>query len=334
MTEDLKSETPPRLPKPVRSRAWLVPIFILVIIAALIPLGILFHSLVSERLRSSSQPPVDRPDESAPATNPVVSDDTPIPEPALTAAVETAESTTPAPEPEPEPVPAIRPGYEAFADALGYYRLIIPSGCSPVDASQGSRSKSILQYGSNLEVILIADESSKTTWNPQSEMNRKLESIRDGQAGILSSMRIQSYGLVAFGVIKGYEIALTTKNTVVHTYSLYGNRRMLSLSMEAKNSRGLEMSEKFREAFQKTVELYEPGSSADNAGSEDWAKARQTVKIQGIVQSGGKNALLINNRIVGQGEIIRTLYQGREFKFLVQSIGNEQYDVRLEPIEP
>ena len=94
------------------------------------------------------------------------------------------------------------------------------------------------------------------------------------------------------------------------------------------------MSEKFREAFQRTIELYEHGSAAGLNDSEDWAKARQSVQIQGIVQSGGKNALLINNRIVGQGEIIRTTYQGREFKFRVQSIGNEQYDVRLEPITP
>lgn len=331
MHEDPTSATPPRLPKPARPHMGLVLFLILAIIVVLVPLGILFRDLVRNAAPKAAQPVVDLPSEPAPANPPIPET---APETTQTAVVEITGPAAPVKDESPTASPTEWDGLEEFKDSLGYYSLRIPPGFSTIDTSQGIRSKSIIRYGSDLEVILIADESSKTTWNPQSEMNRKLESIRDGQAGILSSMRIQSYGLVAFGVIKGYEIALTTKNTVVHTYSLYGNRRMLSLSMEAKNSRGLEMSEKFREAFQKTVELYEPGSSADNAGSEDWAKARQSVQIQGIVQSGGKNALLINNRIVGQGEIIRTLYQGREFKFRVQSIGNEQYDVRLEPVGP
>ena len=324
---------PPGLPKPAKPHKYLVVLLILAIMVALIlPLGILFHNLTRDHSPDDHQPVIDLPPEPAP-TNPPVSETIPVPEPEPVV-VETSEPVASLQVELPAPAPTTRNGLEEFKDRLGYYRLYIPPGFSSTDTSQGTRSKNIIRYASDLEIIVIADDSSKTTWNPQSEMNRKLESIRGGQAGLLSTMQVQSYGLVAFGVIKGYEIALKTTNSAVHTYSLHGNGLMLSLSMEAKNPKGREMSEKFREAFQKNLELYEPGSATGLNGSEDWAKARQSVQIQGIVQSGGKNALLINNRIVGQGEIIRTFYQDREFKFRVESIGNEQYDVRLEPITP
>ena len=66
--------------------------------------------------------------------------------------------------------------------------------------------------------------------------------------------------------------------------------------------------------------------------SDESRTAQSTLKINGVLKRGDSRLALINNNIYREGDVITVTENGREYRFLVKSIGDEKDQVILEPL--
>ena len=150
-----------------------------------------------------------------------------------------------------------------FRDPNGYIRADLPVGFKTTDKTQGTRSKVILTYSPDFEVVIIASETANATWDPKTEMNKKRSVIESGAAGPLSRMKIDSSELVAFGEFKGYELKLSGGRVNARAYAMVGRGVSVSISMVVKTPGAAFLADVFKESLQQSLTPRPPPPSPE-----------------------------------------------------------------------
>ena len=140
-----------------------------------------------------------------------------------------------------------------FRDPNGYIRANVPAGFKITDKTQGTRSKIILTYSPDFEVVIIASEMANTVWDPQTELNKKRGAIESGAAGPLSRMEIDSSDLVVFNEFKGYELKLSDGGVQARAYAMAGRGISVSISMVMKNPGAALLADLFKQSLQESL---------------------------------------------------------------------------------
>ena len=138
-------------------------------------------------------------------------------------------------------------------DPNGYIRAKVPAGFKVTDKTQGARSKIILTYSSDFEVVIIASEMANAAWDPQTELIKKRGAIESGAAGPLSRMKIDSSELVAVNEFKGYELKLSEGGVQARAYAMVGRGISVSISMVMKNPGAALLADLFKQSLQESL---------------------------------------------------------------------------------
>jgi len=107
---------------------------------------------------------------------------------------------------------------KVFVDPKDYYSVSLPGNYTISNKSAGSRSKITFKYPGQNTVTIIASPMNRQ-WIPEQQMLTKVDSIRKGRAGPISSFTIVRYQLVYFNDLNGYEIVLRKGNQLAHSYA-------------------------------------------------------------------------------------------------------------------
>ena len=140
-----------------------------------------------------------------------------------------------------------------FRDPNGYIRADLPVGFKITDKTQGTRSKVVLTYSPDFEVVVIASEMPNAAWDPQTELNKKRGAIESGAAGPLSRMKVDSSELVAFGEFKGYELKLSGGRFNARAYAMVGRGVSVSISMVTKTPGAAILADLFKDSLQQPL---------------------------------------------------------------------------------
>jgi hypothetical protein len=108
---------------------------------------------------------------------------------------------------------------KAFEDPNKYYSVSLPEGYVYINESKGNQSKFLFNYSANINVTITAYPMTEKR-DPQEAMYAKVTEIEDGKAGPLSRLSVNSYELVNFSGLDGFEIFLERGTQLVHMYEL------------------------------------------------------------------------------------------------------------------
>lgn len=142
-----------------------------------------------------------------------------------------------------------------FRDPNGYFKASLPLGFKVTDKSQGTRSKVILTYSPDFEVVIIASPMSNDRWDPQIELNKKRGAIESGAAGPLSRLKVDSAEVISLGAARGYEMKLSGAAMNASAYAMVGDGVSISLSMVMKNAGAEVLADLFKQSLQQSLVL-------------------------------------------------------------------------------
>jgi len=109
-----------------------------------------------------------------------------------------------------------------FLEPTGYYRVSLPGRYTVIPKYEGDRSEMTFLYARDNYVKIIA-EPIRRDWDPEEEMNNRLDALQSGLDEEFFGFEISSYDLVQFEDGSGYEINLQNDDILAHEYGMYNN---------------------------------------------------------------------------------------------------------------
>jgi hypothetical protein len=106
-----------------------------------------------------------------------------------------------------------------YQEPNGYYRVTLPGKYSPIPKYQGWSSETIFRYTSDHTVTIKADPG-QGRWNPQTEMNRRVQLIQSGRDEKYSGYEVVESNVATISGVPGYEIVLKQGESTIHLYEL------------------------------------------------------------------------------------------------------------------
>lgn len=245
-----------------------------------------------------------------------------------------------------EPASTPAPATKEFRDPRGLFTVRLPEGYAVDNKSGGTRSKFGFAYGPNLNVWIIVHEMTKD-WQPSAEMDQKVEAFKTGKGPFPGPMNVEKAQLADIGDASGYELIIsgTTQGTPLYaqTFALVGKGMAVSIATTctspAERPKHDALVESIRNSFT-LLDQPEPTSTrpakspAVRPPTEDqWTRARQSIRIGGVMQQGDRRMALINGGFYGEGDTVLITSFNKTFPFRVTAVGEHEDQVELEAIK-
>jgi hypothetical protein len=106
-----------------------------------------------------------------------------------------------------------------FQEPNGYYRVSLPGRFAIIKKYAGWQSEITFSYTRNNSVTIVAEPMTRK-WDPGVEMGKRLEILRSGRDESFSGYEVVQYSPVTINKASGYEIMLTSIDSLAHTYDI------------------------------------------------------------------------------------------------------------------
>ena len=106
-----------------------------------------------------------------------------------------------------------------FQDPTGYYEVHLPGAYKVIDEFSGGDSQILFQYSPD-DFIRIAAGPDSTTWDPETEMQKRIEQIEEARDPDVIGMRLERYGPVSVQGGEGFEVRLEDSGRIIHEFWL------------------------------------------------------------------------------------------------------------------
>lgn len=251
-----------------------------------------------------------------------------------------------------EPATPPPPATKEFRDPRGLFTVRLPEGYAVDNKSSGTRSKFGFAYGPQLNVWIIVHEMTKD-WQPSAEMDQKVEAFKTGRGPFPGPMNVEKAQLADIGDASGYELIIsgTTQGTPLYaqTFALVGKGLAVSIATTctspAERPKHDALVESIRNSFTLLEQATPAAGSSSGAGTharssspkpptdDQWTRARQSIRVNGVMQQGDKRVALINGGFYGEGDTVVITSFNKTFPFRVTAVGEHEDQVAIEPIK-
>ena len=143
----------------------------------------------------------------------------------------------------------------AFQEPNGYYRISLPGKYAVIKRYSGWRSEITFSYTKNNSVTIIADPM-RERWQPEREMEKRIERLQSGGDESFSDYEIIQYNLASINDAPGYEILLKSNDSLAHVYHIVSNNSIaLSISIIASGKDRQFIMDTLTNAIKKSLDI-------------------------------------------------------------------------------
>jgi hypothetical protein len=141
-----------------------------------------------------------------------------------------------------------------YQEPNGYYRVTLPGKYSPIPKYKDWQSETIFRYTSDHTVTILADPG-HSRWDPQTEMDKRIQTINAGQDEKYAGYRVIESRVVTISQAPGYEIVLQKDESTIHLYELVNWDQQISVAIRSTGKDRAYILDTLTKAVEQTLSL-------------------------------------------------------------------------------